>query len=251
MIYVILGMHKSGTTLVSQILQHSGINMGESIDASISYDQGNKYERRSTRILNGEILGCNGMEIIDLVAPDTPQLTEEQRGRMREIIQNCNEQYMDWGFKDPRTCLVYPLWAAELPEHKIIVVYRSPAELWLRFRPVHVRNRYRDPFVAWKLMQRWCEHNVNIVNYLQNTQMDFLVLEYQRLMSTQEEFYRLQEFVGIELNDRRRMGLYRRRSSKKFLLLEIAAWLIHKRTTHHPKRIVQQLETLREGCKLG
>ena len=43
-IYVVLGMHKSGTTLISQILHHSGVNMGGAeIETSRSYDEGNKY----------------------------------------------------------------------------------------------------------------------------------------------------------------------------------------------------------------
>lgn len=48
MIFVVLGMHKSGTTLVSQILHHSGIPMGDGFDENVTYDGGNKYEREST-----------------------------------------------------------------------------------------------------------------------------------------------------------------------------------------------------------
>ncbi len=44
MIYVIFGMHKSGTTLVAEMLHKSGINMGD-FDESVSYDIGNQYER--------------------------------------------------------------------------------------------------------------------------------------------------------------------------------------------------------------
>jgi hypothetical protein len=52
MICVFLSMHKSGTTLVSEILHHSGINMGDDIDEHVSYDRGNKYEHESTLGLN-------------------------------------------------------------------------------------------------------------------------------------------------------------------------------------------------------
>lgn len=244
MIYVVLGMHKSGTTLTSQILHHSGINMGDNIDAQISYDQGNKYERESIKSLNETILGSNGVLSLNIVAPDTLRMTEDQRTRMREIIRDCNGRYTDWGFKDPRTCLVYPLWAAELPEHKIIAVYRSPDELWPRYRPKFTHNRYRELYRAWRFLKRWCEHNANILTYLQNTDMDFLVLDYRILMTTQSEFDRLQKFVGIELEDLRRMDLYRGHP-KEFLSIKIAAWLVYKQTGHHFKKIVEQFETLR------
>ncbi len=42
MLYVILGMHKSGTTMISEILHNSGISMGEWKDKSNNYDYGHK-----------------------------------------------------------------------------------------------------------------------------------------------------------------------------------------------------------------
>lgn len=245
MIYVILGMHKSGTTLVSQILHHSGINMGE-IDPNVHYDRGNKYERQSCLKLNLDILGTDTFHIIDLAASDALQLTEEQRRRMREIIQSCNKLYADWGFKDPRTSLTYPLWASELPEHKIIAVYRLPAEIWPRFRHQNLYSQYRNPYRAWEFMQRWHEHNLKILNYLQQTKMDFLVMSYHELMASRTEFERLQEFVGVKLNDRREKGLYRHQA-KKIMLLEIVDWLMDKQTGYTSKKIIEQFESLRHN----
>ena len=245
MIYVILGMHKSGTTLVSQILHHSGINMGENIDDEVSYDRGNKYEREATFSLNLEILGLKSDRFIHYAAPDTLSITEIQRVRMREIIRNCNEAYPHWGFKDPRTALTYPLWVSELPEHKLIVVYRSPGELWPRFcyKPVH--HIYKNPYVAWRLVKRWCEHNSNILNYLQNTTMNFLALNYRKLLTMDTEFDRLQEFVGIELCDQRRQDLYRSRSDN-YLLLDIATRIVEQQTGCNSEKIIEQFESLRQ-----
>jgi hypothetical protein len=246
MIYIVLGMHKSGTSLVAEILHHSGINMVESVDASISYDQGNKYERKSTQVLNRKILGAkpfvDGFSSLDLPAPDTLRVTEDLRAKIREFIQNCNEAYDDWGFKDPRTCLTYPVWASELPEHRIIAIYRSPSETWPRFRSF--RRFLTNPFRAWKYINRWFEHNTNILAYLENCQVDFLILSYRELMMTQTEFDRLQEFIGSKLEDRRVPSLYRNRP-KEYPLLKIAEWLAFKRTGCTPEKIIEQLETLR------
>jgi hypothetical protein len=239
-------MHKSGTTLISQILHHSGINMGENIDAQIHYDQGNKYERGSTLALDVEILGLKDESdpVIDLEPPDTLQMTEAQRARMREIIRTCNQAYTDWGFKDPRASLVYPLWAQELPEHKIVAIYRSPGEIWPRFRYKHLHYYYRNPSRAWKVLKRWCEHNISILTNLQHTQADFIVLNYREFMTDDAEFDRLQKFVGIKLNDQRKKGLYRNRS-EEYPLINIATWLIQQQTGHSPDKIIEQLEALR------
>lgn len=221
MIYVILGMHKSGTTLVSQILHHSGINMGDEINAQTSYDQGNQYEREATKALNIEIMRANGYEesnwrkVVsgtvdrDHSLADPQVLTEGQRWRMREIISECNGRYTRWGFKDPRTCLLYPLWASELPEHKIIAIFRSPQEQWQRHRSRVIWQRYREPYKIQKFIEKWCRYNSDILAYLQHTKMDYLVLDYQKLMTTSTEFDHLQEFVGLTLEDRRNTSLYR------------------------------------------
>jgi len=244
LIYVVLGMHKSGTTLVSQILHNSGINMGDDIDTEASYDQGNKYERASVLALNKDILGLSDNRIIDLEAPDTLQLTEDQRARMQAIIQRCNGAYVDWGFKDPRTALLYPLWASELPEHRIIAVYRSPSELWVRYRYKRIHYHFRNLSRAWKLMKRWCEHNSRILAYLQNTKADSIVLSYQELMTSDVEFNRLQAFVGKTLDDKRDKSMYRGREGA-YPLLRTAEWLVHKQTGDTPEAIIGQFEALR------
>ena len=244
MIYVVLGMHKSGTTLVSQILHHSGINMGSRIDDRISYDEGNKYERRSTLALNMEILGTDTFSIIDLPAPETLRLTPGQRARMRAIIEGCNRKYTRWGFKDPRTTLTYRLWASELPAHRVIAVYRAPLEIWPRFRYNGVKYLYTNPLRAVKFMHRWCEHNVRILSDLQECAVDFLILNYHALMTTDAEFRRLETFVGQPLQDRRRADLYRNRP-RQSLLLRWAAWWVHRQTGHHPDDIIRRLEALR------
>ncbi|MGM0484512.1 MAG: hypothetical protein ACQERI_08185, partial [Candidatus Krumholzibacteriota bacterium] len=56
MIFVLLGMHKSGTTLISRMLHESGINMCGEPCGEASYDAGNKYERLEFLIYNTAML---------------------------------------------------------------------------------------------------------------------------------------------------------------------------------------------------
>jgi hypothetical protein len=243
-------MHKSGTTLVAQILHHSGINMGDHFDENTSYDEGNKYEREETLALNLDILGVNYYRIIDVSRPEQPTLTPQQRACMREIIQNCNSKYTHWGFKDPRTTIVYPLWLSELPEHKTIAVYRAPEEIWPRFRYNGVRYAYTNPYLAWQFMSRWYEHNAGILNCLQNNSINALLLNYQSLVHTDTEFERLEKFVGFKLDDRRNKKLHRSRREKSTYLLKIAGWLIQKRTGQHPDELQKQIQALWEAQRL-
>ena len=211
MIYVVLGMHKSGTTLVSQILHHSGIDMGE-FDESVSYDKGNKYEREATLALDMDILGAPDFEVLDLTPGGTPAMSEAQRRRMRAIIADCQAAHADWGFKDPRAALLYELWVEELPAHKVIAIFRDPAEVWPRFKWLGKRKYHTNFARAYTYLQRWQEHNSNIVRCLRQGKAEHIMLGYRELMTDDREFARLQEFVGRPLTDRRKPGLYRNRS---------------------------------------
>lgn len=245
MIYIVLGMHKSGTTLISEILHHSGINMIENFNPQMNYDQGNFYERKAAQVLNREILKVGrfhyGFSSLELVAPDKLEASADLRDRIRDFIQVCNSKHQSWGFKDPVNCLTYPVWNSELPEHKIIAIYRSPCEIWPRYR-----NRiqfYGKPHGAWKFVNRWCEYNSAILAAIRKNKSNSILLSYHRLMADQIEFDRLQKFVGHNLLDRRTKKMWRNRP-KKDSLFHIAWWLAGIRTDHMPSDIVRKLANI-------
>lgn len=239
MIYVILGAHKSGTTLISQILHHSGINMVDEYRKRVSYDRGNFYERKTTKAINKNIIEYESHSIFGANIPERTELTAKQRQRIQEVIQTCSKKYVDWGFKDPRTCLIYHLWEKELPPHKIIVIYRSPAETWQRYQ----RRRYPAPCLAWKYTQKWCESNESIIGALQKTKMDFIVLNYQKFVTENTQIEQLQEFIGMELVDCRNIKMYRHQP-KESNAFKLGTWLADKQLGLHPDRIMAQLEAM-------
>jgi hypothetical protein len=242
MIYVVLGMHKSGTTLVSQILHHSGINMGDGIDVTKSYDQGNVYERASTKALNQEILHCENKYSLDIGPPKRLCLTDGLRARMRHTIRDISNRHTDWGFKDPRTCLVYPAWASELPKHKVIAIYRPIDEVWARYRP---RNPVKNPCRAWRLAKRWYQYNCLILDSFQRMEKsDRLALNFGSLVTTAAEFERLERFTGVELSDQRRAFLYRG-TPRARLAVKAARWAHQTLTRSDFAEVVRRFETYR------
>jgi len=250
MIYVVLGMHKSGTTLVAEMLHASGINMVDDNDPNRSYDQGNKYERKSAAALNREILEASlstfGFSSLDLPAPKGLRCTDESRIRIRHLVASLNANHNLWGFKDPRTCLTYPVWATELAEHRIIAIYRTPEEIWPRYRQFH--KLYANPYLAWKFMIRWCEYNSAILKYLSTTRMNYLVLSYHELMRAQTEFERLQQFVGFGLSDRRVKSLRRNHSDKLPLLTMVKYFACHK-TGCTSEALIERFDALRQQVR--
>lgn len=243
MIYVVLGMHKSGTTLVSRILHASGIDMGD-VDPDVDYDAGNKYERADCLALNLEILGTTTYDVIDL-APGRAVADERQQARMDDLVARCQARHADWGIKDPRLCLTYGLWRPHLPPHRLIVVYRDPAQVWPRFKWRGRRGFAVNLRRAAAYQRRWIEHNRGVLDALAATDLPRIVLSYHELMTGPEEFARLEAFVGRPLADCRESGLYRSRA-RPDLNLKLAGWWLDVRHGLRCADVLAELAALRQ-----
>ena len=206
MVYVILGMHKSGTSLVSELLHHAGIPMVEYAKNG-DYETGNKWERTVTCSLNKRLLGGGDVNSLDLEPPPSCQLeSEEARHAALGIIDSQGDD--DWGFKDPRTCLTWPLWRTLLPEARIIGVYRHYLSVAARY--VHATPRLQRVRPGWRhrvatlALHRWCEHNRVVLEAVRSAASRSMLVSYERLMEGREEIELLERFLGRPAPDRRR-----------------------------------------------
>jgi hypothetical protein len=264
MIYVVLGMHKSGTTLVSQILHHSGINMGE-FRSGLGYDDGNKYERLDTQMLNRQILHGYLIPSLEYLLKRPFRSTHDRAGyrrnqdsvalvryralrrdlehkaptQIQSLINQCEATYTDWGFKDPRTCLTYRAWQQHLPPHRVIVVYRHYNELLRRYRV----SKYNMPLL-FRVLNSWAMYNMVIFQALADTAVPAITLSYEKLMQGETEFQRLKSFVGRDLVDVRDLSLYRNRVPDTNDLPAAAHWMLPFLPAD-PRQIYQLLEIQR------
>ena len=226
MIYIVLGMHKSGTTLVAKILHDSGVPMGD-FDEALGYDEGNKYEKLENHDLNIEMLGYDYEESslnILKVIKGPEEVKPETIGKIKDSIENANRQYQDWGFKDPRTCLTYSVWKALIPKHKRIIIFRNPMELWLHYKPKNFLKGFKSLLVCWKALKSWHIHNLEILRVFKWGEVESYVVEYSNLMKDDRYFKALCQFTGRQLRDARKTGLYRSKEKQgdlgyNFLLL--------------------------------
>lgn len=271
MIYVVLGMHKSGTTLVAQILHKSGINMGE-LDESLGYDEDNKYERHQAQELNRALLDGylippvrfllrrsslptydqagyrpnSDSQALVRYAALRQSLAEKDHRALRSLVEACEARYDHWGMKDPRTCLTYAAWRAVLPEHRIIVVYRHYSQLLSRYRV----NNWQIPRL-FRILNSWTLHNSAILEALSTANVPYVVLSYERLMEDDGEFRRLQAFTGSALVDARDRSLYRHRAEPENKL-PLTALPLLPFLPEDPRTVYTQLAGLRQPvAKLG
>ena len=204
--FTVLGMHKSGTTLLSQILHASGIGMIEAAD-SRSYDEGNHFEREATNELNKDLLHCgraNSLRVITRYCPGEGHTAAVAKAR---AIAADIAKSGDWGFKDPRSCLTYSLWAEALPDLKVICVFRAASS---------VRRHYTvgKPFAlnrGLRALRAWHIYNSAMLDAYDTTPaQNRLMLEYETLLQDAAELNRVESFVGRPVHDSRLPWLNRR-----------------------------------------
>ncbi len=237
LIVVVLGMHKSGTSLITDVLHSSGISMVEAYQKDISYDSGSKAERDSTKVINNMILGSD--DLFSLAITNKIYIDKSILEKMRETLIRINDTEKDWGFKDPRTCLTYDLWKNLLPKHKVIIVFRSPEEVWTHYWKSPLKKRLR---VMRRFFDSWCMHNKNMLNILSGDMADFLVIEYSKFMKSNSELNRLESFLGRPLVDARKRELHRSISFGS-VFYSVSKFIYKLRTGVNPDEIYHELQS--------
>ncbi len=123
---IVLGMHRSGTSMLTGSLEAAGVLLGEVNNAAPHNRKGNK-EHEGVRGLNDRIIERYGA---DWKSPPHDQLplgwTQEElaEGRLQTAALSASGRV--WGFKDPRTIWTLEGWLSLYPAARLIGVFRHP-----------------------------------------------------------------------------------------------------------------------------
>jgi hypothetical protein len=131
----ILGMHRSGTSLVARLLNICGVALGESEEllSSNAFNRMGYWENKRVIKINDEILKAFGGSWDN--PPKMPlgwersQRINNLRVQAYEFAKKMSERYEFWAFKEPRTCLLLPFWKSIIPEMIYIIPMRYPEEI--------------------------------------------------------------------------------------------------------------------------
>ncbi len=133
---LVFGMHRSGTSVVSGIIQKLGIYGGEEQDLSSGNQWNPKgyWELKKLVNSNNRILRLLGRSWDHVLGVDEAVLKSnlDRIVRVREEILpelGILQKRGDWVIKDPRMCILFPVWAPVLQNPVAIVVVRNPLEV--------------------------------------------------------------------------------------------------------------------------
>lgn len=133
----ILGMHRSGTSALTRMINLLGVELGENTMAANSDNVTGFWEEAEIVALNDELLNEFDMRWNDVRSfPDDWLERGTVEGYKEKILDILNMEFRDsnlWGLKDPRLCRLLPFYKPILDtmdcEVKSILVLRDPMEV--------------------------------------------------------------------------------------------------------------------------
>ena len=163
---IVLGMHRSGTSAVTRILNMMGAYIGPEhlIGAPAMDNKKGFWERSDVRELNDRILSALGGAWDAPPPKEVGLLSEIEKQAFREEANKIVFQ-MDtrrpWVLKDPRLNLLLDLWRPLFEIPVFILVHRSPVEV------AHSLNK-RNQFPLFYGIALWEKYTLNALQSTQN-----------------------------------------------------------------------------------
>ena len=195
-------MHRSGTSVTTHVLNELGVRLSDDLMAPTQFNQKGYFESNSISSIHEAILRTFGLSwatstIRHPLPPQWWQLPaiEKQRAELVTIVKQELEKSEDvWGFKDPRTARLLPLWieiARELDvDAKYVLVSRHPRDC-----AMSLYTREQVPPLQSELL--WLEHTADVLEQTQG-KIDALVRYEQWFSEGMAQAEYLIERLGLE-----------------------------------------------------
>lgn len=203
---IILGMHRSGTTMIAKHLEQLGIFMGnkkESNAEAVFFLNINNWLLKQLHARWDEPISFQQLERFPKIKKELIDATQKYvfSHRIKKFLgltrflkyRNVNNLPAHWGWKDPRNTFTIDIWKKIFPEAKMIHIYRNPVDV-----AVSLYNREQKYYSNYKsnIFKKAKKHllagNLNYIRSFRVTDMDqgiHLWEEYMNQATHVEEKY--------------------------------------------------------------
>jgi hypothetical protein len=130
----IAGMHRSGTSMITRLLNLCGLYLGPEKEISVS-----AFDNEAGFWENSQFVKLNDQMLAQLgggwdLPPETTQGWEfqDEMDRFHDDTQALVKQfrpYTLWGWKDPRNSIMFPYWKRAIPDLQLLICLRNPLEV--------------------------------------------------------------------------------------------------------------------------
>ena len=157
--FLVLGMHRSGTSVLARLLAASGANPGERLVPGSHGNEDGHWEDAFAVETNERLLSALGYRWDDLRPLPAGWLRSEAavaaRAQIRDYLRSSLSKHALWAIKDPRMCLLAELWLQAFADEgctpSVLLLGRHPQEI---ARSLAVR----DGMASGKAMLLWLRH---------------------------------------------------------------------------------------------
>jgi len=203
-IVLVVGMHRSGTSLCSHLLSALGVDMADTISgrgaaSPVPENPHGHWERweivefhdRILGLFNRDYEGCFHDFALPVAWWADPRVAQIRREIIAFLERRMGDGY--FGFKDPRTVRLMPVWHQIFNELKlaprIVLCLRNPAQV---ARSLYARDRL-DPANG---EYRWLVHMIDFYRYTSN--FDCCAVEYEEWFhNPTANIEKLQKFLDL------------------------------------------------------
>lgn len=219
---IILGMHRSGTSLIAELLKDLGLFIGNDLNVH--------FESKSFLEINDFILSTAHahwdypLNIENLL--DDKASFENVVFNIQKIINNFNfkKQYwgiqnillkkqkkLHWGWKEPRTTATFPIWLKLFPNAKFLFIHRNGVDVAqsLNLREKKRQGKINSPVYSLRCLdinesfKLWEEYN-NIYEKYKNliSNSNLLSFSYEDLIEYPIKHLKIiSEFIGLNIDN--------------------------------------------------
>lgn len=195
-IIIVLGMHRSGTSLVAQLIAKWGAYMGDDLIPSNQNNKDGYWEYNPLVIFNNKMLTYTNTNWYNPPESIDVQSLEKNFGdEARRLVKQMDQFNSTWCWKDPRIVFLLPFWKKILDDRRIIYIvsFRNPLS-------VADSLEKRDSIPHDVAMALWEVTSNKILQEIYST--DKIIIGYESLIS--DPIYqceRLYNFLNRELNE--------------------------------------------------
>lgn len=153
--YIVLGMHRSGTSALTGTLLEAGVYLGRVLDQSIQRNPKGLQEPPAVLYMQEDLLKVNGGSW-----HEPPERVEwrPMHAAVRDLFIESRRGEGAWGFKDPRTLLTLEGWLEVLPKAQPLGIFRHPLAV---ARSLESRNG----FPIEKGLDVWLAYNSRLLDW--------------------------------------------------------------------------------------
>jgi hypothetical protein len=232
---IIIGMHRSGTSMLTRFIEESGVfmgnpkNMGQNEEAFffqelnewMLYQKGISWDNTSNESLKSEFTDSN---ITRVISNRLNSIHTYKFLGLKKFLKSKNLKNVDfsWGWKDPKNTLTLDIWKRIFPNAKIIHIHRNPIDVAnsLFIREQKIENSFRNSLKLKRkeflLLKRPCynqsvrvtfieegiklwEEYVQLAHNAKSQFKNFHSISYEEFLDKPEETLEdLAEFLKIE-----------------------------------------------------